>query len=236
VEDFMADSNFPRGADVAGTDAGRSEGIVDKMKHSATSQLTNQKNRASEGLGSVAQAVRQSGQQLREGQHDSIARFTDQAADQIERLNQKLRDKDITELFDDVQRLARREPALFIGGAFAVGLLGARFFKSSARAQEREWNGPSPGGYQSRSAGQYASGGMGSGEVRSYAGVSGMSGYAGAGQTQVHDYQSTPAVADATGTPSISDSSDTTTDADIAAGRSAATRSRTRRTTQSERS
>ena len=32
----------------------------------------------------------------------------------------------------DAQRLARRQPALFVGGAFALGLLGARFLKSSS--------------------------------------------------------------------------------------------------------
>jgi len=32
---------------------------------------------------------------------------------------------------DDAERLAHRQPALFVGGAFALGLLAARFLKSS---------------------------------------------------------------------------------------------------------
>jgi hypothetical protein len=33
----------------------------------------------------------------------------------------------------NVEDFARRQPALFIGGAFMLGLLGARFLKSSAQ-------------------------------------------------------------------------------------------------------
>ena len=33
----------------------------------------------------------------------------------------------------DLETLARREPALVLGIGFALGLLGARFFKSSER-------------------------------------------------------------------------------------------------------
>ena len=36
------------------------------------------------------------------------------------------------ELLSDAQQLARRRPALFVGAAFAIGVLGARFLKSSA--------------------------------------------------------------------------------------------------------
>jgi hypothetical protein len=44
-----------------------------------------------------------------------------------------MRNKDVGDLVGDIQQMARRKPALFIGGAFAVGLIGARFFKSSNR-------------------------------------------------------------------------------------------------------
>jgi hypothetical protein len=233
----MADLNAPGGGNVADRDAGRSEGVVDKMKHTATSQLANQKNRAADGLGSVAQAVRQSSQHLRDNQQDTIARFTDQAADQIDRFNQTLRDKDIAELFDDVQQMARRQPALFIGGAFAVGLLASRFFKSSASEQRREWRGPSPERQYPRATASRlgTQGSPGGREVREYAGATGSGGYTSSDFSQVHDYEGSAASPDATGTPSSSASMETTADADAAAGRAGAPRSRARRTTQAER-
>jgi hypothetical protein len=110
----------------------RNSGIVNRVKETATSQLTAQKDKATDGLGSVAQAVRQTTQSLRDQQHDTVAQYVDRAADQIERLSQGLKNKDVTELLDDAQRLARQQPALFIGGAFALGLVGARFLKSSS--------------------------------------------------------------------------------------------------------
>jgi hypothetical protein len=108
------------------------DSIVGRVREQATAQLASQKNKATDGLGSVAQAVRQTTRQLRDEQHDTVARYAEQAADQIERFSQRLKDKDVGELVNDAQQLARRQPALFVGGAFALGLLGARFLKSSS--------------------------------------------------------------------------------------------------------
>jgi hypothetical protein len=65
-----------------------------------------------------------------------MANYIEQAADQIERFSTRLKQKDVGEILNDVQRIARRQPALFIGSAFALGLLGARFLKSSGQSQE----------------------------------------------------------------------------------------------------
>src|SRR3954468_22318292 len=107
-------------------------GMIDRVKERAAAQLSNQKEKATDGLGSVAAMVRQGTQQLRDQRHDTIAGYVDQAADQIEKFSGQLRDKDVGELLDDAQRLARRRPAVFIGSAFALGVIGARFLKSSS--------------------------------------------------------------------------------------------------------
>ena len=120
--------------------------MADKVRERATAQLSTQKDKATEGLGGVAQAVRQTTEHLRSNQHETVARYAEQAADQIERFSQRLKDKDVSELLNDAQRLARRKPALFVGGAFAIGLLGARFLKSSAGAERNESQGFSSGG------------------------------------------------------------------------------------------
>jgi len=106
-------------------------GIVDTVKERATAQLSNQKGRATDGLDVVAQAVRQTTQQLRDGQHDTIAQYVDRAAEQLERFSSAIRSKEVPDLLREARQLARRQPALFIGGSFAVGLLAARFLKSS---------------------------------------------------------------------------------------------------------
>ena len=114
-------------------------GMIGKVRERATAELTNRKDKAIDGIGSVTQAVRQSSKQLREQEQDTLAGYVERAADQIDRLSQQLRNKDVGELLEDAQRLARRQPALFIGSAFALGLVGARFLKSSSSRDEEEY-------------------------------------------------------------------------------------------------
>ena len=111
---------------------GSGAGLIDRVRESASSQLGAQKDRATEGIGSVAQAVRQSTQQLRDQQHDTIAQYVEQAADRLEQFASTLKDKNVGDLAREAQDLARRRPAIFIGAAFAIGLFAARFIKSSS--------------------------------------------------------------------------------------------------------
>ena len=63
------------------------------------------------------------------------------ASDQLRRFADQIRQKGVTDMLDDVHNFARRRPALFIGGAFLIGIGIARFLKSSAERQayhERE--------------------------------------------------------------------------------------------------
>jgi ElaB/YqjD/DUF883 family membrane-anchored ribosome-binding protein len=136
----------------------RGSGLVGRARERATAQLTTQKDKATDTLGSVARAVRQSTQQLRNQQQDTLAGYVEQAADQIDRLSQRLRDKDVGELLEDAQRFARRQPALFIGSAFAVGLVGARFLKSSNTHQRNDRSGYGAAEYGGVSVPRRASG------------------------------------------------------------------------------
>jgi hypothetical protein len=104
---------------------------VDTARQQVASRVSSQKDRAAEGLGSVAQALRQTGQQLREQDQAGVTDYIDRAAAQVERFSGYLQHSDVGQLVDDVEGFARRQPALFLGGAFVLGLLGARFLKSS---------------------------------------------------------------------------------------------------------
>jgi hypothetical protein len=72
------------------------------------------------------------GQQLQEKDQPALAQYANQAADQIERFSHYLQERDVDQLLGEAQRFARRQPTLFLGGAFALGLLAARFLKSSS--------------------------------------------------------------------------------------------------------
>ncbi len=115
--------------------------VVDQAKHALTTvanqareQMTHridaQRDRAVETIGDVAGAIRETGEKL-----DGIGPLGDvagRAADGMERLAKFFEGKQVTDIVRDVERFARREPAIFLGAAFAVGLIGGRFLKSSS--------------------------------------------------------------------------------------------------------
>jgi hypothetical protein len=115
--------------------------VVGQAREQVSSRLTGQKDRAAEGLTSVAQALRQTGRQLRDQDQQAVTGYIDSAASQVERISSYLRNNDLGQLVDDVERFARRQPALFLGGTFMLGVLGARFLKSSRPATAGSYTG-----------------------------------------------------------------------------------------------
>ncbi|MDP9037427.1 MAG: hypothetical protein M3O50_21730 [Myxococcota bacterium] len=109
--------------------------LAHQAKDKLGSQIDAQKERAAGSIGSVAEALRETGRTMREGDTAFAAKYADQLADRVEQLTSYVRSRNVGELAGDVEQLARREPALFFGGAFAVGLVLGRFLKSSGRNQ-----------------------------------------------------------------------------------------------------
>lgn len=106
--------------------------LIERGREQATTQLNSQKMRLAEGLDSLAQAIRHMSQDL-QGEQTMLASYADQGAVQVDHFAHYLQEHDVIEMVDDVERYARQRPALFIGGAFALGLIAARFLKSSSR-------------------------------------------------------------------------------------------------------
>lgn len=102
------------------------------MQEQMHTQANTQLNNASQGLDQFAQIVRDFGQDLRERKQGNSAQLTDRAATQIEHLSDYLQ-RDINEIIDDVSDYARRQPAVVLIGAVALGFLGARLLKSSSQ-------------------------------------------------------------------------------------------------------
>lgn len=103
-------------------------------------------------LGSVAEAVRQTSEDLGGNDQEMIARYGNRIADQIESVSNYLNNRGVEEVLADAENLARRQPALFLGGAFTLGLLVGRFVRSSS--QNMGYQGGDYRGYQ-----DYPSGG-----------------------------------------------------------------------------
>ena len=101
----------------------------------ATTVIEEQKTNLAQGLTSVADSIRQMGENLRGAEQSGVAgttaKYSESIATQVEQFSRYLETKDLRAVANDVERYARRNPAVFLGGAFALGLLAARFLKSA---------------------------------------------------------------------------------------------------------
>ena len=111
-----------------------------QVQEKAGTAIDEHKQTLAQGLTSVAGGIRQLGETLRNSEQKSgvvevTAKYGDTLAEQVESLSRYLEGGDIRDFARDVQGFARRNPAIFVGAAFGVGLLAARFFKSTPRQE-----------------------------------------------------------------------------------------------------
>ena len=112
--------------------------LADTAQQQAEQQFRTQKHNASQGLGSVSDALHQAADQLRKQNQDTVAGFVDEAASQVQGLQGYLQQENLHRVIDQVEGFARNQPYLFVGGAFALGALAARFLKAS-RPESANW-------------------------------------------------------------------------------------------------
>jgi hypothetical protein len=118
--------------------------VVDQAKNTfqqardrASSSLGESKSQIADQFGTVADALRRTTEHLRSEDQQRIAGLTETVARQVDQVANYLRTKDARAMKQDLENLARRQPALMLGGALVLGLIGARFLKSSERGRER---------------------------------------------------------------------------------------------------
>lgn len=109
-------------------------------RQKAEKNLSSQKERATDQLANVSSALRETSGNLRTNDQESIAGVFESAAEQVDRFSGYFRNRSVGEIVDEVEDIARREPALFLGGAALIGILGSRFFKSSERRRMRDFD------------------------------------------------------------------------------------------------
>jgi hypothetical protein len=112
---------------------GQAKISVRQAKDNAISSLDESRARFADQIGAMADAFRRTGDHLHSENQQRMAGLTESVARQTDQVAKYIRDFDPRTARDDLESLARRQPALVVGGAFALGLLGARFFKSSRR-------------------------------------------------------------------------------------------------------
>lgn len=106
-----------------------------------------QKRNAARQVDNFATALHSSAHELGERQHSTASGYVNWAASNLDNLADSLRTRDVGSLWSDVEGLAKRQPALFFGGAVAAGLLLSRFLKSSSERYAEDYDYPSEEDY-----------------------------------------------------------------------------------------
>jgi hypothetical protein len=148
--------------------------LVQDVREVAESLIDEQKERAAGHVTGVAEALRKTAEGL--GEHNEVVgRYAEQAADQVERFAEGIRDRNLGDLIADVDDFARRQPTMFLVGAVALGFVVGRFMAASSERTRREHvrdyarqGTPRPSGTRTRTAGYGASSGAGNGHVSTY--------------------------------------------------------------------
>lgn len=114
--------------------------IYNTAAKTVSSKIDEQKSNLAMGLADVADTIRQIGESFGgENQSYGIAKlgsnYGNTLADKVEGISGYLDDRNLKEMMSDVEDFAHRNPALFLGGAFALGVVAARFLKSSSSNQ-----------------------------------------------------------------------------------------------------
>jgi hypothetical protein len=136
LTDYATTQNNDAGSDMKG----RARELVDNAKERASerieSRFTETKSRAAETLSGVASGLLTSSETLRD-QNGPASRAFERAAEGVDRFAQYLQDTDVDDVIDQVHEFARRQPAAFIGGAFALGFIASRFIKATTPNSRR---------------------------------------------------------------------------------------------------
>jgi hypothetical protein len=88
------------------------------------------RQQAADGIDNVAESIRRVSLDMQSDQ-PAIAGAASTAAEQAERVAQYLRQTDAREIISKVEDVARRQPLIFIGGAFVLGFAASRFLKAA---------------------------------------------------------------------------------------------------------
>ncbi len=117
-----------------------------------SSEVIRRTGESAQGLSSIAQALRSTSEDL---QDSFVGEYVEKAAEQMDRVSDYLRTANVKKVARSVEDFAKREPLLFLGGAFAVGLVGTRLIMGATKGRaERaaEVNGRSKGHGKSKGA------------------------------------------------------------------------------------
>lgn len=146
----------------ASHEAGETAGhLAERAADVGLQQADRAREQTASGLNRLADSVRRVSTDM-ESEQPGIANLASTAAEQTERMASFLRETDARQLIHSVEDVARRQPLLFVGGAFLLGVAASRFIKAAgggSQGRDQHRGGYGSGGYST----DYRAGGYGSG-------------------------------------------------------------------------
>lgn len=132
VADEIKDSAGEAGtSDLGSKVRERAQSAKQRVEAEAERGFEQGKKRVVSQVQGVAEALRKTGEQLRQEDQTDLAGYTDRLANSVENVSSYLDQKGVRGAVSDLEGFARQRPGLFVGGALAVGLVAARFLRSS---------------------------------------------------------------------------------------------------------
>ncbi|UOM34634.1 hypothetical protein [Acuticoccus sp. I52.16.1] len=123
--------------------AGAREAAAEAQR-TANSYADYGKTVAAGGLSDFASAVRRASDELSERDQDIAARFVSHAATSLEDIANSVSHTSVDDVVDTMKGFARRNPAVFVGGAVLAGLAVGRFLRSSGQRTPEMVAAPAP--------------------------------------------------------------------------------------------
>ena len=115
----------------AGQEAGETAGhLAERAAGAGFQQADRVREQTAQGLNKLADSVRRLSSDMGSEQ-PAIADLASTAAEQAERVAGYLRQTDARQLVHSIEDVARRQPLLFVGGAFVLGVAASRFVKAA---------------------------------------------------------------------------------------------------------
>lgn len=104
---------------------------ADAIKREAESQAELSKSNLAGRAFTIASAIRTAGREL-EAQGEPLGVYAEMAGDKVAELSRYLEDRSTGDLMAEIEAVARRQPWIVVGGAFAIGVVAGRFLKAGA--------------------------------------------------------------------------------------------------------
>jgi hypothetical protein len=114
--------------------------ITSAAQTAAMSLVDEQKSRAADRIGAVADALRAAARTLERSQSPVAAQYADTAARQVEQFVENIRRRHWTEIAADLDEIAKHRPVRFIAGAVLCGFVAGRLLSAPRRVEGFDQN------------------------------------------------------------------------------------------------